>query len=86
MIAVKGIYRNGKVELLEPIDLPEPQEVVVTFESSAAPDDPVAATEAVFGLLGDLSDEDWERFLETTRRTEPFFGVREIDWNDDAST
>ena len=82
MLEVKGIYRNGRVELLEPVDLPEPQEVTVTFEPSDVSQDPVAATEAVFGLLSDLSEEEWQLFLEATRRTKPFFGEREIDWDE----
>ena len=85
MLTIKGIYRKGKVELLEPVDLPEPQEVTVTFEPSNASQDPVAATEAVFGLLSDLSEEEWRRFLEATQHTESFFGEREIDWNDETT-
>lgn len=68
MLEVKGIYRNGRVELLEPVDLPEPQEVTVTFEPSDVSQDPVAATEAVFGLLSDLSEEEWQLFLILQRR------------------
>jgi hypothetical protein len=78
VLEVKGIYRDGKVELLEPVDLPEPQEVTVTFEAS----DGAAQSAAldIIGLLGDLSDEEWQQFLNAVRPSESFFGDRDLEW------
>jgi len=78
VLAVKGIYRNGKVELLEPVDLPEPQEVTVTFKPSNG--EAREAALSVIGLLSDLSDEEWQRFLEAVRPSDSFFGDRELEW------
>ncbi|MGH2594188.1 MAG: antitoxin family protein, partial [Anaerolineae bacterium] len=78
VLAVKGIYRNGKVELLEPVDLPEPQEVTVTFQPSNG--EAKAAALSVIGLLSDLSDEEWQQFLEAVRPSDSFFGDRELEW------
>ena len=78
MLEVKGIYRNGKVELLEPVDVPEPQEVRVTF--GAPNSEAKAAALGIIGLLSDLTAEEWQQFREAMRPSASFFGDREIDW------
>lgn len=71
---LKGYIRNGRVEVDEPIDLPEGTEVVVAKESTLRDDGPVSPEEIARVLAAmhrlrplDISDEvktdldEWER-------------------------
>ncbi|HLF28798.1 MAG TPA: antitoxin family protein [Anaerolineae bacterium] len=78
MLEVKGIYRNGRVELLEPVDVPEPQEVTVTFEQPNG--EAKEAALSIIGLLSDLSEDEWQQFLQAVRPSDSFFGDRELEW------
>jgi hypothetical protein len=78
MLEVKGIYRDGHVELLEPVDLLEPQEVTVVFEPLYTTAKEAALT--IIGLLNDLAEEEWQKFLSAVRPTDSFFGQREHEW------
>ncbi len=44
-LLLKGVIRNGRVEVDEPIDLPEGTEVVVTSRTTGPDDDPVPPEE-----------------------------------------
>jgi hypothetical protein len=44
-LLLKGVIRNGRVEVDEPIDLPEGTEVVVTAETTGADDGPMPPAE-----------------------------------------
>ena len=46
-LLLKGVIRNGRVEVEGPIDLPEGTEVVVTSETTGADDDPMPPEEIV---------------------------------------
>jgi hypothetical protein len=83
LLKVKGIYRNGIIELLEPVEVPEHTTVEVTF-----PDEPPESQELseaqkaaldIIGLLEDLTPEQQRLFDEATQRSPDFFGGRELD-------
>jgi hypothetical protein len=82
MLKVKGVYRNGVVELLEPVEAPEQAIVEVTFMDE--PSDTQELTEAqkaaldIIGLLEDLTPEQQRLFDEATERSPDFFGDREL--------
>jgi hypothetical protein len=82
MLKVKGIYRNGVVELLEPVEAPEQAIVEVTFMDE--PSETRELTEAqkaaldIIGLLEDLTPEQQRLFDEATERSPDFFGDREL--------
>jgi hypothetical protein len=83
VLKVKGIYRNGVVELLEPVEAPEQAIVEVTFldkppESQELSEAQKAALD-IIGLLEDLTPEQQRLFDEALQRSPDFFGNRELD-------
>jgi hypothetical protein len=60
---VEGIYKNGKVELLESLEEPEGARVLVTFlpKATDAPTPPDFTHEELVELRGKLAawEEDW---------------------------
>ena len=66
MRAVKGIYENGAVTLVEPAPLKDKQEVTVLIPDEGE----TAAAEALrfAGMLRDLSPEETAAFDEALRR------------------
>jgi hypothetical protein len=51
-LLLRGVIRNGRVEVGEPIDLPEGTEVVVTPEANGRDDGPVPPEEIARVLAG----------------------------------
>lgn len=84
MRTVKGIYENGQVRLLEPINVREPVEVEVTFPDGKetgkqqslwthyggdqARQEALEALQNVTGLLNDLIPSQLEQFEEIVAR------------------
>jgi hypothetical protein len=83
VLKVKGIYRNGVVELLEPVEAPEQAAVEVTFldEPSESPEltEAQKAALGIIGLLEGLTPEQQRLFDEAIQRSPDFFGDRELD-------
>ena len=85
LLLLKGVIRNGRVEVDEPIDLPEGTEVLVTSGATGPDNDPVPPAEiarvlAAMQLLQPLEIPDgvgadldaWERKLNQ-------YGIDNID-------
>ncbi|MBC8448522.1 MAG: hypothetical protein H8D78_12310 [Chloroflexi bacterium] len=85
MLAVRGIYKDGQINLLEPVSLTGPRLVTITFLDEAPIQSPVnheglEALEGIVGLLRDLTPKEEERFDEAIERRSPFIGPREVAW------
>jgi hypothetical protein len=83
-IQARGIYKEGQVHLLEPVDIPGPCPVNVIFETELVDvecESPQAATalEGIVGLLNDLTSEQRRLFDEAVQRRGPFFGERLVE-------
>jgi len=67
MLSVRGIYENGGIKLLEQISKQGRFEVIITFLE----DGPKASIqkENLAGLLSDLSENDFNEFLECYHRS-----------------
>jgi hypothetical protein len=83
-VQARGIYREGQVHLLEPVDIPGPCPVSVIFETELTDlehevSPTAAALEGIVGLLNDLTPEQRQLFDEAVRRQEPFFGERLVE-------
>jgi hypothetical protein len=89
MLTVKGTYKDGHVELEEPVTIREPHPVLVTFLEGAR-EEPVngaaemqeyrEALEGVIGLYDEMTPEQQRLFDEALQRRPPFFGPREVEW------
>jgi len=80
-IRARGIYKEGQVHLLEPVDISGPCPVSVIFETELADVEHkvsqiAAALEGIVGLLNDLTSEQQRLFDEAVQRQGPFFGER----------
>jgi predicted DNA-binding antitoxin AbrB/MazE fold protein len=68
MLTVRGIYENGQIRLLEPVTVPEPCKVPVTFvEVDEQKQELTAAQQsalAVIGLYNEMSPEQQQCFDE----------------------
>ncbi len=64
MRAVKGVYEQGTIRLLEPVNLPEQQEVTVLIPEPATAEPPVLQ---YAGMLADLTPEEWRAFEASLR-------------------
>jgi len=85
MLAVKGVYKNGQINLLEPVKVIGPRLVMVTFldeapGQTATDRESLEALEGIVGLLRDLTPEEEKRFDEAIERRGPFIGPREVIW------
>ena len=83
-VQARGIYREGQVHLLEPVDIPGPCPVSVIFETELADMERevsqiAAALEGIVGLLEDLTSEQQQLFDEAVQRRGPFFGERLVE-------
>ena len=80
-VQVRGIYKEGQVHLLEPVDISGPCPVSVVFETELADveheiQQTIAALEGIVGLLNDLTPEQRQLFDKAVQRQRPFFGER----------
>ena len=80
-VQVRGIYKQGQVHLLEPVEISGPCPVSVIFETELVDVEcksPQAATalEGIVGLLNDLTPEQRQLFDKAVQRQRPFFGER----------
>jgi hypothetical protein len=80
-VQVRGIYKEGQVHLLEPVDISGPCPVSVVFETELADveheiQQTIAALEGIVGLLNDLTPEQRQLFDKPVQRQGPFFGER----------
>ncbi len=87
MLTVKGIYKDGHVELNEPVAINEPHPVLVTFleeEEPVSGDDNMQeyreALEGIIGIYNEMTPEQQRLFDEALQRKTPFFGPREVEW------
>ena len=68
MLTVKGVYENGQVRLLEPVAVPEPCKVQVTFVQADEPGQGLSPAQrsalAIIGLYNEMSSEQQHRFDE----------------------
>jgi len=85
MLAVKGVYKDGRINLLEPVNVAGPRLVTVTFLDEAPIQAPgnhesLKALEGIVGLLRDMTPEEEKRFDEAIKRRGPFIGPREVMW------
>ena len=85
MLAIRGIYKDGQISLLEPVNVAGPRLVTVTFLDEAPVKAPgnhesLEALEGIVGLLRDLTTEEEKRFDEAIKRRSPFIGPREVTW------
>jgi hypothetical protein len=82
-IQARGIYKEGQVHLLEPVDISGPCPVSVIFEELTDDERKVsqtaAALEGIVGLLNDLPPEQQRLFDEAVERRGPFFGERLVE-------
>ena len=83
-VQVRGIYKEGQVHLLEPVDISGPCPVSVIFETELTDlehevSPTAAALEGIVGLLNDLTPEQRQLFDEAVRSQEPFFGERLVE-------
>lgn len=62
---VRGVYVNGSIQLLEPVDLPEHQEVTVVITASDSAEHPALR---YAGMLSDLTPEEQQAFDEALRQ------------------
>jgi predicted DNA-binding antitoxin AbrB/MazE fold protein len=69
MKAVKGVYEKGIVRLLEPVSLPDQQEVTVLVPSLEESTHPALR---FAGMLQDLTPEEQARFEESLNQRLPF--------------
>jgi hypothetical protein len=71
-VQVRGIYKEGQVHLLEPVDISGPCPVSVIFETELTGEHEVsptaAALEGIVGLLNDLTPEQRQLFDEAVQR------------------
>ncbi|MBI4026307.1 MAG: antitoxin family protein [Verrucomicrobia bacterium] len=67
---VAGIYENGVVRLINPVEVPAGTRVDVVFEQ---PVEKKANVLDFAGMLSDLTQGEWERFQNAVRRR-PLFG------------
>jgi predicted DNA-binding antitoxin AbrB/MazE fold protein len=76
---IEAVYEKGVFRPLEPIALPEGEQVQVTVpEVSAEIQQRLAALDAFEAALKDMTAEQWEKFDEAVQRR-PWFGGRELD-------
>jgi len=73
MLAVKGVYKDGQINLLEQVNVAGPRLVTVTFLDEALVQAPgnhesLEALEGIVGLLRDLTPEEEKRFDEAIKR------------------
>ena len=83
-VQARGIYKEGQVQLLEPVDIPGPCPVSVIFETELADVERevsqiATALEGIVGLLDDLTSEQRQLFDEAVQRQGPFFGERLVE-------
>ncbi len=83
-VQVRGIYKQGQVHLLEPVEISGPCPVSVIFETELVDverESPQTATalEGIVGLLNDLTSEQRRLFDEAVQRRGPFFGERLVE-------
>jgi predicted DNA-binding antitoxin AbrB/MazE fold protein len=68
MLTVRGIYENGHIRLLEPVTIPEPCPVQVTFVQEAETEQELTPAQqsalAVIGLYNEMSAEQQQSFDE----------------------
>ncbi len=69
-ITIKGVYRNGKIELTEKPPVPEGTEAVVTMQSQEAQRRPGQMYFGMFAKPG-ARDATWEDFQEARKMWEP---------------
>jgi hypothetical protein len=86
-VQARGIYKEGQVHLLEPVDISGPCPVSVVFETELADlerevPQTAAALEGIVGLLNDLTSEQRRLFDEAMQRRGPFFGERLVELED----
>ncbi|MCB0033714.1 MAG: hypothetical protein KDE51_06840 [Anaerolineales bacterium] len=86
-LTLKGVYRDGKIELLNPpAELVENQDVEVTIQLEELSEEgqKEAAMEAglaIIGMMNTLPEDQLAAFDEVMAdRNRPFFGDREIEW------
>jgi len=76
-VQARGIYKEGQVHLLEPVDISGPCPVSVIFEELTDVEHEVsptaAALEGIVGLLNDLTPEQRQLFDEAVEHRGPFF-------------
>lgn len=70
MQVVKGIYKGGTIRLLEPVDLPEQQEVTVVIVPAEGAAEHPALRYA--GMLSDLTPQEQQAFDEALKQRLPF--------------
>lgn len=81
-VQVRGIYKEGQVHLLEPVDISGPCPVSIIFETELVGFEvpqTAAALEGIVGLLDDLTSEQQRLFDEAVQRRGPFFGERLVE-------
>jgi predicted DNA-binding antitoxin AbrB/MazE fold protein len=66
---VTGIYQDGVVKLLDPVEAASGTKVEVVFHEAS----PVKTNVREFaGMLSDLTEEEWEQFQRVVQRRPPF--------------
>lgn len=81
MFAVKGVYENGQVKLLEKVERQDPCEVVVTFLEDSEDEETrrkrIEEIMSFAGMLNDLSEDQMAAFDQSLM--DRFSFNREID-------
>lgn len=76
---IAAVYEHGVFRPLEPVTLPEGEQVRVTVPEAAAESQRrLAALDAFEAAFADLSEEQWRLFDEAVQRR-PWFRNRELD-------
>lgn len=76
---IEAVYEDGVFRPLEAVTLPEGEHVQVTVpEVTEETQRRLAALDAFEASLGELTQEQWQRFDEAVQRR-PWFGGRELD-------
>ncbi len=76
---IEAVYEKGVFRPLEPISLPEGEQVQVTVpEVNPEIQRRLAALDAFEAALEDMTEEQWEKFDEAVQRRS-WFGGRDLD-------
>ena len=90
LLSVRGIYENGMVRLLEPVEVEGRFHLIVTFVKPIEGDGREAIEEQevqelpamrFFGMWADLTPEEEAALEEGMKRDDWFAGRPEIDWD-----
>ena len=86
MVVLSCFYKEGRIQLLEPIPpfLADPQPITVTFQngiSKKSDDNPaISAALSLIGLLDSLTPEQSAEFDNILEERGTFVGPREVEW------